>query len=71
MNHAPTLGEMVRTFKALSARAIREARFRRFAWQRNYDDRIIRGPVSLDAYRRYIALNPARWADDEENADRR
>jgi REP element-mobilizing transposase RayT len=39
-------------------------------WQRNYHDRIIRDERELHARQRYIGLNPARWAEDEENLAR-
>ena len=69
----PTVGEIVAYFKYESADLINHARaaLGRDVWQRNYNDRIIRGPASLEAYRRYIALNLARWADDKENVKRR
>jgi len=69
----PTVGEIVAHLKYKSAELINQARAAPGGdvWQRNYNDRIIRGAASLDAYRRYIALNPARWADDDENVKRR
>ena len=36
-------------------------------WQRNYYERIIREEGELIRIRQYIAENPARWAEDEEN----
>jgi REP element-mobilizing transposase RayT len=36
-------------------------------WQRNYYERIIRNDRELDAIRRYVADNPARWNDDSEH----
>jgi putative transposase len=36
-------------------------------WQRNYYDHVIRNEASLNSIREYIAANPFRWADDEEN----
>lgn len=33
-------------------------------WQRGYHDRRLRSPEALRAARRYLALNPVRWARD-------
>ncbi len=38
-------------------------------WQRNYYERIIRSDGELDRVRMYIANNPLRWADDDNNPD--
>ena len=78
-NHAPTLGEIVRAFKARSTRLIRktdDGTMKQdaincaptgFGWQRNYYEHIIRDETALNNIRRYIIENPLRWADDEEN----
>lgn len=66
INHAPTLGEMVRTFKAASTHAIRRSRAS-FQWQRNYYEHVIRNEHELALTREYIANNPAQWALDHEN----
>ena len=67
INHAPTLGEMVRAYKAASTRLIRQAGTPDFAWQRNYYEHIVRDEESLDRIRQYILDNPARWEFDLEN----
>jgi REP element-mobilizing transposase RayT len=36
-------------------------------WQRNYFEHIIRDDRELDRIRAYIAGNPSRWAEDDEN----
>lgn len=36
-------------------------------WQRNYYEHIIRNDNELNRIREYIANNPAKWAEDEEN----
>ncbi len=41
------------------------------AWQRNYYERILRNDDELNRARFYIEDNPARWADDRYNPDRR
>jgi len=66
----PTLGQVVRVFKAVVTRRIRQADGKGFAWQRNYYERIIRNERELNAIRQYIRDNPARWAEDLENPDR-
>ena len=38
-------------------------------WQRNYYEHILRDDAQLDRARRYILENPARWAEDPENAN--
>jgi len=68
MNRAPTgLGEIVRSFKAVATRRIRQAGVLAFAWQRNYYEHIIRDEASLNRIREYIANNPLQWALDREN----
>jgi putative transposase len=69
MNRAPTLGEIVRTYKAVSTRLIRQSISPGFVWQRNYYEHVIRDDHSLERIRDYIANNPARWAEDEENPE--
>lgn len=36
-------------------------------WQSGFYDHIIRTNAALERIRRYIANNPSRWAEDEEN----
>lgn len=67
MNRAPTLGEMVRSFKATSTRLIRGTGNANFAWQRNYYEHVIRDEDSLERIRNYITENPTRWDMDREN----
>ena len=67
INRAPTLGEIVRTYKAVSTQLIRRAASSDFAWQRNYYEHVVRSETSLNRIRQYILDNPARWAFDREN----
>lgn len=71
MNRARTssvdLGEVVRAFKAVAARRIRNAGLTDFKWHRNYYDHIIRDERDLDRVRTYIANNPANWPFDKAN----
>jgi REP element-mobilizing transposase RayT len=63
---APTLGEVVRTFKATSTRLVRLSGVPDFAWQRNYYEHVVRDGRELDAIREYIAGNPVRWGLADE-----
>lgn len=67
MNRAPTLGEIIRAFKAVATRRLRQSGLSEFAWQRNYYEHIIRNDESLTRIREYIANNPLQWALDREN----
>lgn len=69
MNRAPTLGEILRAYKAASTRMIRQTANLEFAWQRNYYEHVVRNEESLNRIRQYILENPARWAIDRENPD--
>jgi putative transposase len=62
-----TLGEIIRSFKAATARTIRVAGHGEFTWQRNYYEHVIRHEKDLERVRLYIANNPARWSEDELN----
>lgn len=70
INHAPTLGEIVRTFKAISTRQVRR-KFPDFSWQRNYFEHVIRNERSHNRIREYIVNNPWRWHQDRENPQAR
>ncbi|MBC7233963.1 MAG: transposase [Chloroflexi bacterium] len=65
----PSLGQVIRSFKAATARLIRKAGNDAFAWQRNYYERVIRDEEELNQMRQYILDNPANWANDKENPD--
>jgi putative transposase len=67
-----SLGAIVGNFKSVTARRINRIRKMPGApvWQRNYYERIIRDERELNAVRRYIRENPARWAEDRENPNR-
>ena len=66
---SPTLGQVIRTFKAASSHAIR-AISPDFTWQRSYYEHIVRTERSLDAVRGYIRDNPLKWELDEYNPAR-
>jgi len=63
----PTLGEVVRVFKAVSTRRIRDVGDESFGWQRNYYERVIRDERELGRARAYIEGNAMKWAEDVEN----
>jgi len=67
------LPEIVRGFKTFSARGINGIGSTRGVpvWERTFYERIVGDGVALQAIRRYIANNPAQWAMDAENPDRR
>jgi REP element-mobilizing transposase RayT len=68
-----SLGRVVQAFKSLSADRTRALRglVDRGMWQRGYYDHIVRTPTDLERIRQYIADNPANWAADRENPERR
>ncbi|MEM6528407.1 MAG: transposase, partial [Chloroflexota bacterium] len=63
------LGNIVGTFKSMSARRINKTLDTQGApvWQRNYYERVIRDSTELDRIRAYIMNNPAKWAEDKHN----
>jgi len=68
---APTIGEIVRGFKARCTRAINQMRNTRGVpvWQRNYYEHIIRGEVDYNRIAEYISTNPQRWMSDTLHPD--
>ena len=55
-----TLGTRIRSFKTLTMKAAGIP-----LWQRNYYDHVVRSEAEAVRVVRYVAANPARWADDE------
>jgi putative transposase len=68
---APTLGDVIRTVKSISAIRVNRILDRTGCplWQRNYHEHIIRDDNSLYTIRQYIANNAMRWPFDRENPD--
>ncbi len=66
---APTLGDVVRGFKARVARAIQRSSQTPGApvWQRNYHEHVIRDEHALNRIRQYIDDNPRNWDADSEH----
>lgn len=69
MNRAPTVGEIVRAFKARCTHAINQIHNTpgHPVWQRNYYEHIIRNEDEMNRIRQYIICNPAKWAEDLDN----
>jgi putative transposase len=65
----PTLGDIMRAFKSISAIAVNRHLGRRGQplWQRNYYEHIIRDEEELNRIRDYIIHNPLQWMLDREN----
>jgi REP element-mobilizing transposase RayT len=61
------LGRLIGAFKTASPKHIHKMRNTpgTSVWQRNDYEHIIRAAADLDRVRRYVAGNPARWAEDE------
>jgi len=69
---ADSLGAIVGAFKSASTKRINDSRGTRGTalWQRNYFEQVIRNEQELNGVREYIAVNPARWAEDTNNPNR-
>lgn len=67
------LSEIVRAFKAFSARKINASRRVHAVpvWQRGFYDRIVRNPEELRRIHKYMEENAAQWQFDQENPERR
>ena len=73
---APTIGEIVGTFKSLCVhdwlKYLKENKINEVGklWQRNYYEHIIRNENELNKIRKYIQNNPLEWQFDRENPGR-
>lgn len=69
INRAPTVGEMIRGFKARCTHMINKIRENTGCpvWQRNYYERVLRNDNELTRAREYIINNPLKWNDDDNN----
>jgi REP element-mobilizing transposase RayT len=68
--HGPnphSLGAIVGSYKSAVTKQIGRELHIAGIWQRNYHDHIIRNQAEMERIWRYIELNPARWADDDDN----
>ncbi len=68
INCAPTVGRVIRYFKAKTAYSIHQLDPSISVWQRNYYDRIIRTNRELEHVRQYIRDNPKNWGQDPEKS---
>ena len=62
-----TLGSIVRGFKIGVSKWLRGNGDTTPIWQRNYYEQILRDEGGLHRVRQYIADNPLRWHEDQEN----
>ncbi len=69
---APTLGDVVRAFKSISAIQVNRilSRSGQPLWQRNYYERVIRDEAEMCRIHEYIQNNPLNWETDKENPER-
>jgi putative transposase len=65
LDRAPTLGEIIRTFKAATSHSIHSQETIDFKWQRNYYEHVICNDYDLDHIRQYIINNPIHWTEDD------
>jgi len=71
----PTAGSLptiIRSFKAATSKRARESGLvsGEPIWQKGYYEHAVRNTKEYVEITNYILLNPARWADDEDNPDR-
>ena len=64
-----SLGAIIQNFKSISTRYINKMRGNPGCpvWQRNYYEHVIRNEDDLANIRQYIADNPRKWGQDENN----
>ena len=60
----PTLMDIVCAYKSLTARACKKAGAVENVFQTSFYEHVIRGRADYDEIIRYIAENPAKWAED-------
>jgi len=60
-----SLNAIIQNFKSISTRKVNQLRHAAGTplWHRDYYERIVRDDRGLDAIRRYIENNPARWRE--------
>ena len=67
---APTIGQIMRRFKSMSAIAVNKSlgRSSQALWQRNYWERGVRDEKQLHGLQEYIVNNPRQWELDKLHA---
>jgi REP element-mobilizing transposase RayT len=63
-NKSPTLGQVVRAFKAKVTFMVNQVVAHKPFWQTNYYEHIIRDEAAYLKIADYIQTNPQRWVDD-------
>ena len=66
---AGSLGAIIRSYKSAVTRWCRQNGYTEFGWQPRFYDHIIRDEKALNNIRRYIAENPLRWSEDQNNPE--
>ena len=67
-----SLPSVIRSFKSAVTKFVnRKLSAQFFTWQPRYYDRIIRNEKELWHVRNYIQQNPSRWAENEDNPERK
>ncbi len=68
-NSIPTI---IRSFKSAASKRVRESGMsaNESIWQKGFYEHVIRNTQEYVDITNYILLNPARWADDEDNLGR-
>lgn len=66
-----SLGQVIGQFKSVVTKRYNKLQNAKGIkiWQRGYYERIVRNERELNAIRKYILENPARWAEDRDNLD--
>jgi len=67
INQTPTLGHIIRYFKAKTSFELHANGLNQKIWQRNYYDRIIRNGQELEKIKKYVSINPLIWYRDRNN----
>ena len=62
-----SIGSIVRSYKASVKKWCNENDYKKFKWQRNYFEHIIRNQEDHFRIKEYIQNNPLKWELDEEN----
>lgn len=65
-----SIGSIIRSYKASVTKWCKENDYKKFKWQRNYFEHIIRNQEDHYRIREYIQNNPLQWELDEENPDK-
>jgi REP element-mobilizing transposase RayT len=64
-----SISVVIRLYKGSVTRWGRKNGYPEFGWQQRFYDHIIRHQRALDRIRRYIRLNPQKWALDRYHVD--